>query len=243
MATESQAHAEASLVPRDKQDLESIEQADVDSASPSATNTDTQPPRASLLGLPKELLNYIITLAVVDDPDADKSALLSKQLTESEAGPLHEARSLRSPALARSCTELDAIVLPMYYAQNTFAFCSASVAHAWLHRERRKQSDAPVRRIRIYFDPGLFCTIAYASLEFSLEEKTRKLAIPVESAYCRDMCSACQNALASKMEDINGRDGDYDYGEKRLAAVADELSRSPVRCGFAEGGTRCDGWF
>jgi hypothetical protein len=107
----------------------------------------------------------------------------------------------------------------------------------------RTRGEAPVRRIRIFFDPGLFCTIEYASLEFSLEDKTGKLAIPDESAYYRNMCSACHNALASKMEDINGRDGDYDYGEKRLAAVADELFRSPVRCGFAEGGTRCDGWF
>jgi hypothetical protein len=156
MATGPQSREETSLVPRDKQDLEPAKQAAANSASSlsTTTNTDAQPPRASLLGLPKELLNYIITLAVIEDPDADQTALLSKQLTESEAGPLYEARSFRSPALARSCTELDAIVRPIYYGQNTFAFCSASVAHAWLRRERRKQSEAPVRRIRIGVLPG-----------------------------------------------------------------------------------------
>ena len=40
--------------------------------SPSETDTtadDAQHPSTSLLGLPKELLNYIVELAVVNDPD------------------------------------------------------------------------------------------------------------------------------------------------------------------------------
>ncbi|KAM0701590.1 hypothetical protein Q7P35_010498 [Cladosporium inversicolor] len=232
MDTTSQSYTE--MPPRGERHLEPPEQAVADSASPPAINPVAQPPRASLLGLPKERLNYIITLAVVKDPDANLYALLSKQHEETSTGPPSKIRAFRSPALARSCTELEKIVLPIYYGQKTFAFCSASIAYDWIRCERRKRGEAPVRRIRIYLDPGLFNTIEYATLEFSVEEKTGMLAGPGESGYYLNMCDTCQNALVSKIEDINGRDRYYNSGEKKLAALAHELIHSPVACGLAD---------
>jgi hypothetical protein len=176
----------------DKQTLRPTNPAAANSASPSATGTisaDTQPAKASLLGLPKKLLNYIITLAVVGEPDDDQITLMSKQRLETSVGPPGKIRAYRSPALARTCTELEAIVLPIYYGQNVFAFCNASTAHERLRHERRGQDQAPVRQMKIYFDPGLFLTIEYASLKFALEDKTDMLDLPVESAYYLNMCN------------------------------------------------------
>lgn len=96
--------------------------------------------------------------------------------------------------------------------------------------------------IRIYNDPDSFNTYEYASLEFSLEDKTRMLTRPVEFADCLNMCSTCQNALASEIEKINDRDLYYDSSEKRLAVLAYWLFRSPVTCGFANGCTMCERW-
>lgn len=230
------------MVSRGERDLEPSKQAVANSASPSATNPVAQPPRASLLGLPKELLNHIITLAVVEDPDANLYAMLSKQHEETNTEPPGKIRAFRSPALARSCTELEKIVLPIYYGQNTFSFCSASIACDWLRCERRKKGEAPVGRIRTYLDPGLFNTIEYATLEFFVEDKTGMLAAPAESAYYLNMCNTCQNALVSKIGEINGRDRYYNSGEKRLTVLAYELFHSPVVCGIADKYLRCNRW-
>lgn len=226
------------------QALKPTNQTAANSESPSATDTvlaDTQKPQASLLGLPKELLNYIITLAVVEEPDADQITLMSKQREEISARPPGKIRAFRSPALARTCTELEAIVLPTFYGQNTFAVCTTWTAYEWLRRERRRQDQAPVRRIRIYFDPGLFNTEEYASMVISLEDKAGMMAIRLESAYYLNMCSACQSILASKVEEINHRDCYYGSNERRLAALAYELSCSSLACGIADGCTKCYG--
>lgn len=205
------------------------------------TATDAEHPRASLLGLPKELLNYIITLAVVEEPDADQITFMLKQREETSVGPPGKIPAYRSPALARTCTELEAIVLPVYYGQNVFAFCNAGTAHEWLRHERRGQDQAPVRQIKIYFDPDLFNTEEYASMVISLEDKADMLAIRVESAYYLNMCNACQSILASKVEEINRRDHYDGSKERRLAALAYELSCSSIACGIADGCTKCYG--
>ncbi|GAB7333530.1 hypothetical protein MBLNU13_g05108t1 [Cladosporium sp. NU13] len=200
--TRSQSHAAKAL--RGKHDPEPAKQAVANSASPSGINPVGQPPRASLLGLPKELLNHIITLAVVQNLDADLYALLSKQHEETSAGPSGQIRAFRSPLKQSS--------------------------HDWLRCERRKQDHAPVHRIGIYLDPGLFNTIEYASLEFSLEDKTGMQAPLGESAYHLNMRNTCQNALASQMEEINGYGRYQNSGGQRLATLAYKLFHSPVAC-------------
>lgn len=75
-----------------------------------------------------------------------------------------------------------------------------------------------------------------------MEDKTRMLTLPVEFTYYLNMCSTCQNALASKIEKINDRDLHYDSGVKRLAVLAYWLFPSPVTCGFADKCTMCERW-
>lgn len=72
-----------------------------------------------------------------------------------------------------------------------------------------------------------------------MEESTQKLAVPVEAAYFLNMCNACQNALASKVVEINRR---IASGEMRLAALAYKLFRSSVACGIADTFTKCNRW-
>ena len=92
----------------DKQTNAPADKAVANSAPTSTTSTVTavtdkaQPPQASLLGLPKELLNDIITLAVVEEPDDDQITLMSKQLRETSVGTPGRIRAFRSPALART---------------------------------------------------------------------------------------------------------------------------------------------
>lgn len=97
------------------------------SISPPETDPEAinaQPPEASLLGLPKELLHYIVELAVVKDPDEGPTK------ADVEFRRLKARRHLfrcptPSPALGRTCKVLEAIVLPINYSQNIFA----SVTH------------------------------------------------------------------------------------------------------------------
>jgi hypothetical protein len=74
-----------------------------------------------------------------------------------------------------------------------------------------------------------------------LEDKAGMLAIRVESAYYLNMCRACQSMLASKVEEINRRDPCYGSNERKLAALAYELSCSSITCGIADGCTKCYG--
>lgn len=192
-----------------------------------AVTTETQAPKASLLGLPKELLNYVITLAVVDDPDADQTALLLEQQQKDGYG--HFGRkgkvlAFPSPALARTCTELEAIVLPTYYGQNTFHFCSMKVASYWLYQERRRNSVASVRHIRVHFgvtatldkDPALERRV----LDMYLEDNSQALVMSTSSSFYVGLCKWCQREFTAKVQRINNRGSDFDSGEVKLAVLA-----------------------
>ena len=124
------------------------------SISPPATEpdaADAQPPEASLLSLPNELLNYVCELTVVKDPDEGP--------TEAHVGfkRMITRRHLfrcptPSPALGRTCRVLEETVLPIYYGRNTFAFRSPSPASRWLSQKRRMRSTTPFRQIATLFD-------------------------------------------------------------------------------------------
>jgi hypothetical protein len=138
MATSAQP---CELVFRDKRDLRSTKRATTTSLSTSETETpatDAQPPRASLLGLPTELLNSIVELTVVKDPD--EGPIIADVYFKPLKGRSnrHAFRcSKPSPGLARTCTVLEAIALPMYYGRNTFSFRSSAHACRWLSLKRK----------------------------------------------------------------------------------------------------------
>ena len=152
MAASAQSYG---LVFRDKRDFRSTKRAITISTSTSETSTsatDAQPPRASLLGLPAELLNSIVELTVVKDPD--EGPIIADVYFKPLEGRnnRHAFRcSKPSPGLARTCTVLEAIALPMYYGQNTFSFRSCTHACRWLSLKRKKGL-ALIRRVKILFD-------------------------------------------------------------------------------------------
>jgi hypothetical protein len=214
----------------DQQILEPANQAVANAISPSTTDmvtTTAQPPKASLLGLPKELLNYIIALVVVEDPDAGLYTLLLEQLLDTRFVPRGQIRAFRTPALARTCTALEAIVLPVYYGQNTFTFCSARHAYHWLHQMRRGQGETSVRQIRVYFEQyssralGLGPDCKREPLGVYLKDSTDKLAVTVVSPFVVGACRKCRNNLLNTIEMINGRPyGRYPRtGESGLATL------------------------
>lgn len=224
----------------DQQDSALAIQGTFYSTSPSANSrlaANTQPPRASLLGLPKELLNHIIILAVVNDPDTDPTARLSKQRPNVR---LHgRVRVFSSPALARTCTALEAIVWPIYYGQNTFDFCSSTVAFQWLSQERRKRCLAPVRRIRIHYRAMRW----ELALEVYLEDETNLLAVTVECSYYVDGCTRCWSRLLSKIEEINDRGLYLEFDDMRLATLAYHLHPWNPDPWTAYGCTICGIWW
>lgn len=150
MATSAELHE---LVSRGKKDLKPAKHTVAKSISPSATEpdaTNTQPPEASLLGLPKELLNYIIELAVVKRPGEGptESKVDSKRLKSSrQLSGYH----MPTPALGRTCKVLEAIVLPVYWGQHNFVFHSPSQALRWLSMKRRRNGMAMIRQVKIRF--------------------------------------------------------------------------------------------
>jgi hypothetical protein len=238
MATSAQSYE---LVFRDKKDLKPTERATTTSTSTSETEasaTDAQPPRASLLGLPTELLNYIVELIVVKDPDEGPTIadVYFKPLKGNRNR--HVFRCSRpSPGLARTCTFLEAIALPMYYGQNTFSFRSSIHACRWLSLKRKKGM-ALIRRVKILFDvTDGDDEELIVEIELFLEEKTDKLVLDINCSFYTQACQRCRRILMNKIEDINGRTRQYMTGSGRLVALLRHLSKKAnakdwvCRCG------------
>jgi len=167
------------------------------------------------------LISHIIALAVVEDPP-DILEVFSKQRVRAGMGCYGRAHAFPSPALARTCTALEAIVLPVYYGQNTFDFRSASVAFYWLSQKRRYWREASVRRIRIHFPFDIPGKEAWRreELEVYLEEGTNTLAASVESPFYASTCKECWRALLTAIENENGVGWVLGSAQWRLAAVA-----------------------
>lgn len=134
--------------------------------------------------------------------------------------------NLSSPALARTCSALEAAVLPVYYGQNTFSFKSASEGAAWLQRTRHRQAyEAPVRsisfpvttiatkdkgdapmgslaRVQYYLKYG---HLAIKRLLARLQEGSNKLLVfqDVEAARSSSMCRHCFRVIGDEVEEIN----------------------------------------
>lgn len=140
----------------DHQIIKPARQTAADSASASITSTvttDPQPPTATLLGLPVELLNYIITLAVpAEEPKPDLQTFLLQQRQKASIEPKGTFNAYPTPALAGTCTTLEAIVLPIYFGQNPSIFCSPELAYDWLSTRRRGRSASTVRQVWIHFE-------------------------------------------------------------------------------------------
>lgn len=226
----------------DQQDPEPAIQATASLTSPPDTitvATSAQPPRACLLGLPKELLNYIIILAVVEDPDADPKALLLKQYHETK-GQIRPHWHPQ-PALAQTCNALRPTVLPIYYGQNAFTFYSAEQALSWLLHKR--QSVGTVQRIRVYFEVIRKLDEEpkwkQQALEMYLEDKSNVLAVSLDSPFCVGSCEICRSRLVEEIEKINGRGSSSDNGEERLTALADYFNSEGRVFGFRDGCTVC----
>jgi hypothetical protein len=230
-----------------QQTMESAHYTTANSASASTANavaTDPQPAKASLLGLPVELLNYIITLAMlVDVAKPDLHTFLSKQRQKANAGPKAKLHLYPWPALARTCTSLEAIVLPIYYGQNTFIFHSPKLAYRWLSARRRGKGEATVRRVQLHF--GVTRAISegpawkQAALEMFLANGTNVLAISEASSFYVGACIQCQNKLQSEMQRINDRGSDFKFGDERLAALADYFDSRGRVVGFLDGCSIC----
>lgn len=221
------------LVLRGKRASKRAEQTVAKSTSPSATKTiatNVQPPEASLLGLPKELLNYIIELAVLKDSDEDPTEA-NVEFKQLKGGQRVFRDPTPSPALGRTCKILEAIVLPIFYGQNTFAFRSTDHASCWLSLKRRRWGMALVRRIRIRFAvKGMQGAVSQrkkgenVEVELLLRDKTGKLALAARCSFFARACQWCLRVLLGKIRDINGRTHCYKSGLDRLLALFEYLS-------------------
>lgn len=239
MATSAESHE---LVSRGKQDLKPAKHTVAKSISPCATEpdaTNAQPPEASLLGLPKELLNYIVELAVVKDPDEGP--------TEVKVNSRHVSRCpTPTPALGRTCKVLEAIVLPIYYGQNTFAFRTSNDACRWLSQRGRRNGMASVRRVKIRFQAtGMENGLSprkdgeNLELEIFLRQGSDWLNVAVECSFCARACYWCELALVGKIDNINTRTHYYNSGLERLLALLEDLSNGAGLRLFAEEGWDC----
>lgn len=208
----------------DQEIVAPVDRAFANLALASASNIDTQPPRASLLGLPKELLNYIIILAIDEDPDTDPTALLMAQRNNKGLRQDGRVNAFPSPALARTCTTLEAIVLPIYYGQRTFHFCSMNLAVEWLNQERRMKSVASVRQVRVHFGVPFKLkkksNWKRKSLDMFLETNSQVLALSKESRFYTELCEDCQRESLAKVQRINDLDSQFHSGEDKLAILS-----------------------
>ena len=233
----------------DQQTLQAMNLALADSASAtssttSTVTTDMQPPTASLLGLPAELLNYTITLVVLAEKSKpDLRTFLLAQRQQASIEPKGTFRAYPTPALAGTCTSLEAIVLPIYYGRNPPIFCSPKLAYDWLSTRRKGRSEAAVRRVWIHFEvtrkisegPGW----KQAALEMLLVSKTDALAISETSPFCVGACRECQRRLQSEIQQINDRASGFKFGHERLAALADYFDTRGRVLGFPDGCIIC----
>lgn len=242
MSTSSGSHE---LVVRDIQGLDPKKQAVARPVLPSATESDAngaQPLEASLLGLPKELLNDIIELAVVARPGEGptKSKVESKQLkTSRHLFDCHKP----NPALGRTFKVLEAIVLPIYWGQHIFVFHSAPLALRWLSMKRRRDGMTLIRHVKIRFNVKGKENVEHGEnleIHLFLEDGTDRLALAMCSFNNR-ACQWCQRVPLDKIEDINSRTGHYESGLGRILAMLEYLSNRPDLRFLADEGWDC-GW-
>lgn len=225
------------IVLRSKRNLKRAEQSISKSTSPSAVDTistNAQPPETSLLGLPKELFNYIVELAVVKEPDEGpvEANVEFKQLIGGRQGGRHVFReSTPSVALGRTCTVLAAIALPMHYLRNTFAFRSANHASRWLSLKHQRSGMTLVRRVRIRFKVKVTEGSVsqrrngqHFEIELFLAEETDMLALAANCSFCVQACQSCRSILVRKIEDVNGRTRQFKTGLERMLALLEHSS-------------------
>lgn len=223
METSAESYEPAFRGKRDrKRDRKSKKQRIAKPISTSETETttiDAEHPRASLLGLPKELLNYIIGLAVVKDPEEGPTEAIVELQRLKGSGYILRCET-PSPALGRTCRVLESIVLPIYYGQNTFAFCSHYHTCHWLSSTRKRRGMSSIRRIRILFDViGRHNVERLVEMELFLEDKTDRLALAVGCPFYAQACQWCRRILMDRIEDINGNTRQYKSGVGRLLAL------------------------
>lgn len=182
-------------------------------ASKAAALANNNPPQAHLLGIPKELLNQIIIRAI-----PSPSYRIGRGFQVVALPP--------TPALARTCKTLEAIVLPMYYGQDTMAltFASATMATAWLwqnsHEEVREKE---VRSITFPMIPRVGHRVRL-NCKFStfLRDGTDELGVMLTGPMgWRALCGRCVDRIGTKTKEINEwygslRDPDFTAGEKLL---------------------------
>jgi hypothetical protein len=116
------------------------------------TPADTTPQRPNLLGMPAELLNYIVTLAVVDRSKSKCSTVVWAGVQTRHDRDIDRRYAYpESPGLARTCVHLAAVALPIYYGQNMFSFTSPIQAVDWLNAKSGRYEEPIVRNVEIRF--------------------------------------------------------------------------------------------
>jgi hypothetical protein len=145
----------ANTPPSEAQILKSTAQAIVKSTlfpTRDTTPADTTPPRPHLLGLPAELLNYIVTLAGADHSKSKRSNVVWAGVERRQDREIHKRCAYpESPALARTCVRLAAVALPIYYGQKKFAFTSPTQVVDWLNAKAGRYEKPIVRNVEIHF--------------------------------------------------------------------------------------------
>lgn len=169
----------------------------------STTNTTTPvmpPPRAHLLSLPAELLNYIVTLAVVDR----SKIVTAKVQMRREDGRKQTRASPTAPALACTCNFLKALVMPIYYGQKKFYFASSDEAVRWLTLKLERKEEAVVRDIIVSVSYGCRVNISL--------NNTNEVAVRVTGDDCwgyalyDDWRRSLETRVSNWVEEIdNGR--------------------------------------
>lgn len=214
----------------------------ISSSEIKTTADDAQHLSTSLLGLPKELLNHIVELAVVQNPDEGPVEANVEFKRLKGRGSRHAFRcETPSPALGRTCRALEAIVLPIYHAQNTFSFRSHYHASRWLSLTRRRQGLASIRRVKILFDVfGSDDEKTLVEMELFLEDETDSLALAVDCSFYAHACQKCRRLLMDKIADTNGSTRQYKSGVERLLALLRRFSKKTSSKGWICGTCDCE---
>lgn len=185
-----------SQTPRLLRNNMSSTQAMVKSATCSAHNMLIPKPQleeAHLLNLPKELLSYIIELVVVK-----KSGYIWCGVKDERSSGTELRTRPSSPAPARTCSLLEATVLPIYYGQNRFAFRSPGDAADWLLLKVGRKDGLIVRRIMI-----LQVHKREAALEVSFSDKTGVSVTPRRNDGLMQSPAALVERISTWVEKIN----------------------------------------
>lgn len=144
----------------------------LESTSSTASNTSSTnmlPQKSRLLSLPPELLNYIVTLAVVKK--GSKQRRVKADIQKRRVDDRREFLATpTSPGLACTCVLLRALVLPIYYGQNLFWFATPARAVDWFSLKLARKDDAIARNIIVKVE-------GIATMDISLKDHTNELAV------------------------------------------------------------------